>query len=167
MQAGPRGVGILTGQAMKSYRQSIILEIIEHEPITSQEQLRRRLRARGVDATQATLSRDIKELRLVKAAADGSYHRAADAATPVDPSEKLEAVRHAVGEYLRRAEAAVQIVVLRTDPGQAQILGIALDRASLDEVVGTVAGDDTLFVVTRDARQAKALCRRFESWLKQ
>jgi transcriptional regulator of arginine metabolism len=152
---------------MKSYRQSIILEIIEKEPIASQEQLRKRLRARGVNATQATLSRDIKELRLVKAAADGSYHRAADAATPVDPSEKDEAVRRAIGEYLRRAEAAQHIVVLRTDPGQAQILAIALDRASLDEIVGTVAGDDTLLVVTRDVRQARALCKRFESWLRQ
>lgn len=152
---------------MKSYRQAIILEIIEREPITSQEQLRKRLRARGVDATQATLSRDIKELRLVKAAADGSYHRAAEAVTPLDPSEKDEAVRRAVGEYLRRAEPALQIVVLRTDPGQAQILGIALDRAGLDDVVGTVAGDDTLFVVTRSARHARALCRRFEGWLKQ
>lgn len=152
---------------MKGHRQSLILELVEREPITSQEQLRRRLRARGVDATQATLSRDIKELRLVKAAADGSYHRAVDAVTPVDPSEKDEAVRRAVGEYLRRAEAAQQILVLRTDPGQAQILGIALDRAGLDEVVGTVAGDDTLLVVTRDARQARALCRRFESWLRQ
>jgi transcriptional regulator of arginine metabolism len=152
---------------MKSYRQSIILEIIEREPVTSQEQLRKRLRARGVDATQATLSRDIKELRLVKAAADGSYHRATDAATPVDSSEKEEALRRAVGDYLRRAEAAQHIVVLRTEPGQAQILAIALDRASLDEVVGTVAGDDTLMVVTRDARQARTLCRRFEAWLRQ
>lgn len=151
---------------MKAYRQAIILEIIEREPIASQEQLRRRLHARGVNATQATLSRDIKELRLVKSAADGSYHRPEDAATPVDPSEKDEAVRRAVSDYLRRAEAAQQIVVLRTDPGQAQILGIALDRAGLDEVVGTVAGDDTLMVVTRDARQARALVRRFEAWLK-
>lgn len=162
---GQRGYTDRSG--MKSYRQAIILEIIEREPITSQEQLRKRLRARGVEATQATLSRDMKELRLVKATADSSYHRATDAATPVDPSAKVEAVRHAIGEYLRRAEAALQIVVLRTDPGQAQILGIALDRASLDEIVGTVAGDDTLLVVTRDARQAKALCKRFESWVRQ
>ena len=159
--------GYTGGSGMKSYRQAIVLEIIEREPITSQEQLRKRLKARGVEATQATLSRDMKELRLVKATADSSYHRAADAATPVDPSAKVEAVRHAIGEYLRRAEAAQQIVVLRTDPGQAQILGIALDRAALDEIVGTVAGDDTLLVVTRDARQARALCRRFESWVKQ
>lgn len=152
---------------MKARRQSAILEVVEHEAVRSQEQLRHLLSSRGFDVTQATLSRDIKELRLVKAAADGSYHRAADAVTPVDPAEKDEAVRRAVAEYLRRAEAAQQIVVLRTDPGQAQILGIALDRASLDEVVGTVAGDDTLLVVTRDARQARALCRRFESWLKE
>jgi transcriptional regulator of arginine metabolism len=151
---------------MKSYRQAIILEIIEREPVTSQEQLRRRLRARGVEATQATLSRDIKELRLVKAAADGSYHRASDSAVPVDPSERDAAVRRAVEEFLRRAEPVQQLLVLRTDPGQAQILGLAIDRAGLDEVAGTLAGDDTVLVVTRDPRQARALCRRFESWLK-
>lgn len=151
---------------MKSYRQAIILEIVEREPVASQEQLRKRLKARGVEATQATLSRDIKELRLVKAAADGSYHRASDAAVPVDPSERDAAVRKAIEEFLRRAEPVQQLLVLRTDPGQAQILGLAIDRAGLDEVAGTLAGDDTVLVVTRDPRQARALWRRFESWVK-
>ena len=151
---------------MKSYRQAIILEIVEREPVASQEQLRKRLKARGVEATQATLSRDIKELRLVKAAADGSYHRASDSAVPVDPSERDAAVRKAIEEFLRRAEPVQQLLVLRTDPGQAQILGLAIDRAGLDEVAGTLAGDDTVLVVTRDPRQARALWRRFESWVK-
>lgn len=151
---------------MKSYRQAIILEIIEREPILSQDQLRRRLKARGVEATQATLSRDIKELGLVKAAADGSYRRAADAVHAVNPEERDAAVRRAVEEFLRRAEPVQQLIVLRTDPGQAQILGLAIDRAGLEEVAGTLAGDDTVLVVTRDARQARTLCRRFESWLK-
>jgi transcriptional regulator of arginine metabolism len=152
---------------MKSYRQGIILELIEREPIVSQDQLRRRLRARGVDVTQATLSRDIKELRLVKAAADGSYRRAADAGRADDPGERGAAVRRAVEDFLRRAEAVQQLIVLRTEPGQAQILGLAIDRAGLAEVAGTLAGDDTVLVVARDARQARALCRRFESWVKQ
>jgi transcriptional regulator of arginine metabolism len=150
---------------MKSYRQGIILEIIEREPIASQEQLRKRLRARGVEATQATLSRDIKELGLVKAAADGSYRRAADAAQAVDPEERDAAVRRAVEEFLRHVEPVQLLIVLRTDPGQAQILGLAIDRAGLEGVAGTLAGDDTVLVVTRDARHARALCRRFEKWI--
>jgi transcriptional regulator of arginine metabolism len=150
---------------MKSYRQGIILEIIEHEPIVSQEQLRKRLRGRGVEATQATLSRDIKELGLVKAAADGSYRRAADAVHAVDHEERDAAVRRAVEEFLRRAEAVQNLMVLRTDPGQAQILGLAIDRAELEGVAGTLAGDDTVLVVTRASRHARALCRRFEKWL--
>jgi transcriptional regulator of arginine metabolism len=119
---------------MKAYRQAIILEIIEREPIVSQDQLRRRLRARGVEATQATLSRDIKELRLVKAAADGSYRRAADAAQAVDPEVRDAAVRRAIEEFLRHAEPVQQLIVLRTDPGQAQMLGLAIDRAGMEEV---------------------------------
>jgi transcriptional regulator of arginine metabolism len=150
---------------MKAYRQAAILEIIEREPVTSQEQLRKRLKARGVEATQATLSRDIKELRLVKAAADGSYHRAADATGAADPQERDAAVRRAIETFLRRAEAVQHLIVLRTDPGQAQILGLAIDRAGLDEVAGTLAGDDTVLVVARDPRQARSLCRRFEKWI--
>lgn len=147
---------------MKAYRQSIILDLVDREAITSQEQLRRRLHARGVDVTQATLSRDIKELGLVKRAADGAYRRPGPEAAQRPLADTQ--LRHAVGEYLRRVARVQQLLVLKTDPGQANPLAIAIDRALLPEVVGTIAGDDTILVVTPDGRRARALARRFESW---
>src|SRR5216110_2927258 len=126
---------------MKSYRQSAILEIVDREAISSQEQLRERLRGRGIDATQATLSRDIRDLGLIKRAADGAYRRAgAELAAAADPEEECRA---AVDDYLRRYDVVDQLIVLKTDAGQAQPLAVAIDRAGLAEVVGTIAGDDT------------------------
>jgi transcriptional regulator of arginine metabolism len=147
---------------MKAYRQSIIVDLVDREPITSQEQLRRRLHARGVSVTQATLSRDIKELGLVKRAADSAYRRPG----PDAPARGVAdgQMRHAIGEYLRRVSRVQQLLVLRTDPGQAQSLAIAIDRAQVPDIVGTIAGDDTILVVTPDGRHARALARRLEMW---
>lgn len=145
---------------MKRLRQSAILELVTREPIASQEALRRRLRARGFDATQATISRDIKELGLVKRASDGAYQAPGAEA----PAPAPLAARRAVAEYLRRIDRVEQLVVLKTDPGEAQPLALAIDHAALPEVVGTIAGDDTILVITRDARRAQALIRRFETW---
>jgi transcriptional regulator of arginine metabolism len=150
---------------MKAYRQSIVLDLVDREAITSQEQLRRRLHARGVTITQATLSRDIKELGLVKRAADGAYSRpgpGGGAAARVHETQ----LRRTILEYLRRVARVQQLLVLRTDPGQAQLLGIAVDRALIPEVVGTIAGDDTVLVVCPDGRRARALARRLEGWAK-
>jgi transcriptional regulator of arginine metabolism len=146
---------------MKSYRQSAILEIVDREAITSQEQLRERLRGQGIDATQATLSRDIRDLGLIKRAADGAYRRAASASSSVDPEEEC---RSAVDDYLRRYDVVDQLVVLKTDAGQAQPLAVAIDRASLTEVVGTIAGDDTILVICRSAPDAAVLSRRLDQW---
>lgn len=147
---------------MKAYRQSIILDLVDREAITSQEQLRRRLHARGVDVTQATLSRDIKELGLVKRAADGAYRRPGPEVPPRSVADAQ--LRHAVAEYLRKVSRVQQLLVLKTDPGQANPLAIAIDRALLPEVVGTIAGDDTILVVAPDGRRARALARRLEEW---
>jgi transcriptional regulator of arginine metabolism len=147
---------------MKSIRHGAILELVEREPITSQEQLRERLRARGIEATQATLSRDIRDLALVKRAADGAYRRAGpEVAPPPDPGRDLRA---AVDEYLRRHEAVEQLLVLKTDAGQAQPLAVAIDRAGLSEIVGTIAGDDTILVICRSVPDASALSRRLDDW---
>src|ERR1700750_862709 len=125
---------------MKSYRQSAILELVEGDSITSQGQLRDRLRMRGIEATQATLSRDIRDLGLIKRAADGAYRRAGAEARPaVNPEVEC---RTAVDDYLRRFDVVDQLVVLKTDTGQAQPLAVAIDRAGLPEIVGTIAGDD-------------------------
>ena len=144
---------------MKSRRQVLILELVGQQAVTSQEQLRTLLRERGIEATQATLSRDIRDLGLVKRAADGAYRRpnAADGTT-----DGTAAVRRAVGEYLRSQDSVEQLIVLKTDPGQAQSLAIVLDRFPLPEIVGTIAGDDTILVICRSASQAAALAERLE-----
>lgn len=148
---------------MKAHRQNLILELVEGEVITSQEQLRERLRAQGISTTQATLSRDIRDLGLVKRAADGAYRRpqAAEAKAVADPDAVL---RHAVEEYLRTRETVQQLVVLKTDTGQAQPLAVAIDRVRLGEIVGTIAGDDTILVICRSAADAITLEKKLDSF---
>jgi transcriptional regulator of arginine metabolism len=147
---------------MKSYRQSAILEIIDREAITSQEQLREQLRSRGIEATQATLSRDIRDLGLIKRAVDGAYRRGGpDLAAAGDPEGEC---RTAVDDYLRRYDVVDQLIVLKTDAGQAQPLAVAIDRAALAEVVGTIAGDDTILVICRSAPAATGLSKRLDEW---
>jgi transcriptional regulator of arginine metabolism len=119
---------------MKARRQAAVLDIVSRESVRSQEQLRQHLVACGFDVTQATLSRDIKELGLVKRAADGAYQPAPDGALPA----------------------------LRTGAGEAQPLALAIDRARLGDVLGTIAGDDTVLVIARDARAARTLIQQFE-----
>jgi transcriptional regulator of arginine metabolism len=145
---------------MKSRRLAVIRDIVAREPIRSQEQLRQRIRAEGFDVTQATLSRDIREIGLVKGGADGAYRAPAQVAT--NPVNATSLLQRAIGEYLTRVSRVQQLVLLRTGPGQAQPLAAALDGARLPEVVGTVAGDDTILVIAPDTRRARALVKRFE-----
>jgi transcriptional regulator of arginine metabolism len=147
---------------MKSRRQSVILNLIDREPLHSQELLRRRLHKAGFQATQATISRDIKELGLVKRAGDGAYRR--PGADDTSPATVLDALEHAAMEFLRRVDRVQQPVVVRTGAGQAQALALAIDRARLPEAVGTIAGDDTILVIARDGRRASALAKRLEAF---
>ena len=147
---------------MKALRQGAILEIVDREAITSQEQLRERLRGRGIEATQATLSRDIRDLGLIKRAADGAYRRSG--AEPRPSNDPQAEFRTAVDDYLRRCDVVEQLIVLKTDTGQAQPLAVAIDRAGLAEIVGTIAGDDTILVICRSAPDAAGLSRRLEEW---
>ena len=145
---------------MKARRQAAILELIDRDALHSQEQLRRRLHQRGFDATQATMSRDIKELGLVKRAGDGAYQRPGIDTT--SPETALAALERAAVQFLRRADRVHQLVVLRTGRGEAQALAEALDRAQLSEAIGTIGGEDTILVIARDARRAAALVKRLE-----
>ena len=147
---------------MKHYRQAAILDLVTLESIGSQDELRRRLRAKGFNATQATISRDIKQLRLVKRAADGSYQKADEQSGGRANSDV--AVRRAIMDYMRSVDQVQQLLVLRTDAGLAQPLALAIDRTNLREVVGTVAGDDTILVITRHARAGREVTRLFEGW---
>jgi transcriptional regulator of arginine metabolism len=147
---------------MKARRQSVVLELVDREALHSQEALRRRLRRRGFEATQATISRDIKDLGLVKRAGDGAYQRPGIEAQ--NPETARTALERAVAEFLRRVDRVQHLVVVRTGAGQAQPLALALDRAQLGEVVGTIAGDDTILVIARGARSAAALLRRLKDY---
>lgn len=144
---------------MKTRRQSAILETVQRQPVRSQEQLRRLLRAAGFDVTQATLSRDVRELGLVKGGVDAAYQLTAGGSNGYSARPALH---RAVAEHLTRVDRVEQLVVLRTGPGQAQMLGVALDGARLPEIIGTIAGDDTILVITPDVRRARALVRNLE-----
>jgi transcriptional regulator of arginine metabolism len=150
--------------AMKRRRQAAILDLVDRVALSSQEDLRRRLRDLGFSVTQATLSRDLRDLGLVKASADGSYHRPGAESTP--PEVAVARLRHAIAEYLTGVDRALQLVVLKTGMAQAQPLASAVDASRLDGVVGTIGGEDTVLVICRDAAAATAVAGRFEKWAK-
>ena len=129
----------------KSFRQGQILQIVRSKEIYTQEELARELGERGVQTTQVTLSRDMREIGLVKTA-DGYRQLAAEKNGP-----ELASV---VDDFLQDIRVAQNLVVLKTSPGNANSLAIAIDREELEEVVGTVAGDDTVLVVTSDNEAA-------------
>ncbi|HVT48546.1 MAG TPA: hypothetical protein VHD57_12205 [Vicinamibacterales bacterium] len=148
---------------MKSWRQSQILDVIDKEAVASQEELRHRLVARGINATQATISRDLKELGLVKRAGDGAYVRpGSDRSSPL----VLDQLRRSVAALVRGFERVDPLIVVRTDRGQAQGLAEWLDRAQLPEVAGTIAGDDTILLVCRGGDAAAAVESRLEAMVK-
>ena len=148
---------------MKSHRQSAILEIIDRAAVSSQDQLRNLLLEQGIQATQATLSRDIRDLGLVKRTVDGVYRRPGDADEPADHLEDFET---AVADYLRRHDRVDQLVVLKTDAGYSQPLAEAIDRARLPQTVGTIAGENTILVICRGAEAAEAFQRRLDELMK-
>ena len=147
---------------MKAQRQAAILELVRREPIANQEMLRQRLLEQGIGVTQATLSRDIKEIGLVKRAAGGYQAPGCDPR----PAATAEAtLRRTAREFLRSYEVIQNLIVLRTDPGRAQNLAVDIDRARLPEIAGTIGGDDTILVVTRDGGQAQAVAERLAVWV--
>ena len=152
------------GAAMKARRQSIILDAIREQPIRSQEQLRRRIRSSGVDVTQATLSRDIREMGLVKGGADGAYQ----APTRVQPNgtSAESMLQRALGEQMLRIDRVQQLVLLRTNLGHAQSLCAVLDAARLPDIVGTLAGEDTILIIAPDVRRAKGVVKTIEEMAK-
>ena len=145
----------------KSYRQSRILKLIRTRHVHTQEELARALRALKIPATQVTLSRDIRELGLVKTP-DG--YAAVDADAPPVPSGPD--VASVAREFLLDVRVAQNLLVLRTPPAHANSLAAALDQADWPEVAGTIAGDDTVLVVAPDVKTAEALRARFRKFLR-
>ena len=143
----------------KPLRQKAILELLGHQPVASQEDLQRALSKRGFRVGQATLSRDIHELGLVKTGAGYVPHgsNGFDAALP--PVSRL------VREFVLEVRAAQNLLVIKTTVGSAQPVAAALDGEDWPEAVGTIAGDDTILIVSPDTKAAKKLAARVEEML--
>ncbi len=146
----------------KTFRQGQILKLITTEAISSQDELRRRLSQVKLRVTQATLSRDIAELKLVKTA--GGYKTLA--AGGEDSSPPLPPLVRAVRDYLLDVRPADNLLVLKTPPGGAQPLAAAVDTAHMREVAGTIAGDDTVLVITPSRAARTAVQQRLEAMLR-
>ncbi|MBR2931005.1 MAG: arginine repressor [Clostridia bacterium] len=137
---------------MKSARQEKILEIIEEYEVSTQEALIARLAEHGFDSTQTTISRDIRQLKLVKTPTGrGTYKYAA----PKDKKE-ISAPGHnsALADSVLKIEAAQNIVVIKTHAGMANAIAVCLDTLEVGEIVGSVAGDDTILLVMKDSQCA-------------
>jgi transcriptional regulator of arginine metabolism len=134
--------------AARADRERRIREIIAQHPVGTQEALAAALRRQGLAVTQATVSRDIKRLGLVKVTMGDGHSRYVmpDRPSPVDVLRRL---RHAATEYVLSVDAGEDLVVVRTLTGRANAVGAAIDEMRWDDVVGTVAGDDTILVVPR------------------
>ena len=160
------GAGVPT---TKAARHALVVRLLARTPIRSQAELASALADEGVQVTQATLSRDLVELRAVRMrAADGTLTYAVPGEggdrTPVAPEgdEHLAArLARLCAELLVTAEASGNLVVLRTPPGAAHFLASAIDHSVLPGVLGTIAGDDTLLVIARDETGGEAVARRF------
>ena len=140
----------------RTRRQRLLAELIRTDTVGSQEQLVERLAAAGLPATQATVSRDLEELGAVKVRRGGVQAYAFPEAIG-GRDWSAERLRRVLGEWLVSAEAAGPLVVLRTPPGSAHLVGVALDAAARADVAGTLAGDDTLFLAVRDGAQPGAV----------
>ncbi|MBI5528096.1 MAG: ArgR family transcriptional regulator [Deltaproteobacteria bacterium] len=141
---------------MKAIRHEAIQRLVQEQDLPSQDDLRRALRKEGIKATQATLSRDIAELGIVRAR-DGYRLPGQVADAPSVPEGGLQ---HLLREFMRDATAAGNMVVIKTPAGAAGALGLAVDKAGLPGIVGTVAGDDIILAVARSASAARGLQKR-------
>jgi transcriptional regulator of arginine metabolism len=147
---------------MKQQRHAAILRIIQTHPVHSQEQLRRLVRAEGFRVTQATLSRDLRELRLVKVTdPDGAAHYAA----PPESEVLHPPLEHLLPTLLLSLDGVEprSLLVLRTPAGSANALASALDAHGWEEMLGTLAGDDTILLITRSERARRAVAERLQS----
>jgi transcriptional regulator of arginine metabolism len=144
----------------KHQRQHRIIQFIEQQAVTSQAQLVDLLAAGGVPATQATVSRDLDEIGAVKVRAAGGESVYAVPELPKDRVAPEEHLKRVLGDWVVEVASSANVVVVRTPPGSAHVVASALDRAALTEIVGTVAGDDTIMVVAAERVGGARLARR-------
>jgi len=145
---------------MKKIRQKAILDLVRNQEVASQEELLEGLLARKIDVSQSTLSRDIQELGLAKSG--GVY----TVMTADPPRSSDETIRRTIREFLTDVSIAQNIVVLKSGPGHASTLSRAIDEAGWEEVVGSLAGDDTVFIALRTEKESRRIADRIREFLK-
>ena len=144
----------------KLSRHAAIRDLVSREEIPNQDEMRRRLYRKGHRVTQATLSRDIHELRLVKTTEGYKL--------PQEETEDafLPSVERLIREFVYQAVTAQNLVVVKTSAGSAQPVSAAIDAEEWDEVVGTIGGDDTILVIAPDAKQAEKVASRIRGYFR-
>src|SRR4051794_19227365 len=145
---------------LKERRHRAIGDLIRGHALASQDELAERLSGLGFAVTQATISRDLEQLGAVKVRRDGALTYALPDQVRGAPNPRLAAVFR---DWVRSIDVAANLVVIRTPPGSAHLVGVALDQSELPEIVGTICGDDTIFVASRSEEDAAMLAARFRS----
>ena len=150
---------------MKSVRHDLILDIIDKKDIETQEELAAELKARGVKVTQATVSRDIKELRLLKVLSEnGGYKYATAERAEKGMSERFIRI---LAESVMSIESAVNLIVIKTISASAQAAAAAIDSLKWPELLGTIAGDNTILVIARSEEAVESVVSRFHALIKR
>jgi arginine repressor len=151
---------------MKAERHAKILELIKHESIETQEELTEKLKQHGFEATQATVSRDIKELRLIKVSSGGKgksenkYKYSVNNSRNEIDSRLTTKFKSILNEAIMKIDYAGNLVVLKTYSGMAQAAGAAIDAIDTPDIIGSVAGDDTLLIVMRSEAEAQDFTKK-------
>lgn len=139
---------------LKERRQRAIADLIRENALSSQEELAERLGSLGFAVTQATISRDLEQMGAIKVRRDGHLTYAFPESSPNRASPRLAAVFR---DWVRSVETAASLVVIKTPPGSAHLVGVVLDQSELPEVVGTICGDDAIFIACRNPAEAEEL----------
>jgi transcriptional regulator of arginine metabolism len=147
---------------LKERRQRAIADLIRSNALSSQEELAERLGSLGFATTQATISRDLEQIGAVKLRRNGQLSYALPEGARTEPSPRLSSVFR---DWVRSIEPAANLVVIKTPPGSAHLVGVALDNSDLSEVLGTICGDDTIFVACRSGGEAAALSSKLRGEL--
>lgn len=150
---------------MKEKRQAEIIRIITEQAVETQEQLLAHLRLSGIKATQATISRDIKELHLVKEPAGNGAYRYAAVSGKREHHNHAGRLRNIFKEGVTSSDAAQNIVVVKTMPGLASAAGAALDGMDIQGFVGSLAGDDTVILIMRTSQDAEEFLEEIREML--
>ncbi len=147
---------------LKNRRQKAVADLIRDHALGSQEEVASRLARLGYEVTQATVSRDLEQLGALKIRRDGrvSYALPAQLSADAPAQSRLASV---LRDWVRSIDVAATMVVLKTPPGSAHLVGVALDESALPEIVGTICGDDTIFIACRSASDAQVLAEKLKA----